>query len=129
MRNLIPIFVVGVGGCAGSVLRYLVSLLAQRYSISFPHGTLWVNLLGCLAIGAIATLAAATDAISPNTRLLLATGFCGGFTTMSSFIYELTGFLRENEYSYAAGYFGLTFFGCMAMFYAGSVLVKLLLKG
>lgn len=129
LRNLIPVFVVGAGGCAGSVLRYLVSLLAQRCSISFPHGTLWVNLLGCLAIGAIATLAATTEAISPTTRLLLATGFCGGFTTMSSFIYELAQFLREDEYAYAAGYFGLTFFGCMAMFYVGSLLVKLLLKG
>ena len=124
-----PILLVGGGGCVGSVLRYLVGLSAQRYSGSFLHGTLWVNLLGCLAIGVISTLAATTSAVSPNTRLLLATGFCGGFTTMSSFTYELSRFLRDEEYASAAGYFGLTFCGCVVMFYAGTFLVKLVLKG
>lgn len=123
-----PVLAVGAGGCAGSILRYLLSLIAQRYSISFPHGTLWANLLGCFAIGAIAALAAAGEILSPNARLLLATGLCGGFTTMSSFTYELAQFLRENDYLYATGYFALTAAGCLLMFFLGAAAVKLILK-
>ena len=123
-----PLLAVGAGGCAGSVLRYLLSLFAQRYSISFPHGTLWANLLGCFAIGAVAALAAAGEILTPNARLLLATGLCGGFTTMSSFTYEIAQFLRENDYLYAAGYFALTAIGCLLMFFLGAAALKLILK-
>ncbi|HOW97081.1 MAG TPA: fluoride efflux transporter CrcB [Kiritimatiellia bacterium] len=128
MRLLFSMLLVGAGGFVGSVLRYALALAAQRYSISFPHGTLWANLLGCLAIGAISALAAATEVLSPAVRLLLATGICGGFTTMSSFIYELAQLLRDNELWLAAGYFGLTLGGCLAMFWIGALAVKLLLK-
>jgi fluoride exporter len=128
MKNIIPILAVGVGGCAGSILRFLVSLLAQQYSISFPQGTLCANLLGCCAIGMIASLSSATELLSPTTRLLLATGFCGGFTTMSSFVYELAQFMREDDYFLAAGYFSLTLAGSMLMFYLGAFAVKAVLK-
>lgn len=128
MKLLASMLLVGAGGFAGSVLRYALTLLAQRYSISFPHGTLWANLLGCLAIGAISALAAATEVLSPAARLLLATGICGGFTTMSSFIYELAQLLRDNELWMAAGYFGLTLGGCLFMFWIGALAVKLWLK-
>jgi CrcB protein len=128
MRYLAPILVVGTGGALGSVLRYLLSLLAQRYSVTFPHGTLWANLLGCLAIGMVVTLATATESISPSLRLFLATGICGGFTTMSSFIYELVQFSKDHEYLYAGAYFSLTLFGCMAMFCLGAWLVQWTLK-
>lgn len=124
MRYLPAILLVGVGGFAGSVLRFTLSLLAQRFSVSFPHGTLWANLLGCLAIGGIAALAASTEVLSPAMRLLLATGVCGGFTTMSSFVYELVQLLRESDYFLAAGYFGLTIGGCVVMFWIGSLAVK-----
>lgn len=128
MRMLFSMLLVGAGGFVGSVLRYALALMAQRYSISFPHGTLWVNLLGCLAIGAISALAAATEVMSPAVRLLLATGICGGFTTMSSFIYELAQLLRDSELFLAVLYFGLTLGGCLLMFWIGAFAVKLLLK-
>ena len=128
MRYLTPILVVGTGGALGSVLRYLLSLLAQRYSVTFPHGTLWVNLLGCLAIGMVVTLAMATESISPSMRLFLATGICGGFTTMSSFVYELVQFVKDHEYLYAGAYFSLTLAGCVAMFCLGVWLVQWTLK-
>ena len=128
MKLLVPILAVGAGGCVGSILRFMLSLLAQRWSISFPHGTLWANLLGCLAIGAIATLASATETLSPTMRLLLATGVCGGFTTMSSFMYELMQLIRESEYYVAAGYLGLTLAGCALMFVLGSLAVKAMVK-
>lgn len=129
MKYLMPIVVVGSGGCVGSILRYLLSLAAQRCgAISFPHGTLWANLLGCLVIGIVVTVATATESLTPAMRLFLATGICGGFTTMSSFIYELAQFIRDQEYLYAGGYLVLTLVGCMTMFYLGALLVRAVLK-
>jgi len=123
-----PFLVVGVGGFIGSVLRYALSLLGQRCSVTFPHGTLWSNLLGCLAIGAVTALAAKTGALSPTMRLLLATGFCGGFTTMSTFTYEMFKFVQATEYLYASGYFLLTVAGCAATFCLGMAAVGFLTK-
>jgi CrcB protein len=124
MRFLVPMLVVGVGGALGSVLRFSLTLLAQRFSVTFPHGTLWANLLGCLVIGVVVSLATATESISPAMRLFLATGICGGFTTMSSFIYELAQFVRDHEYLYAGAYLSLTLAGCMAMFCLGAWLAQ-----
>lgn len=128
MRFLVPMLVVGAGGALGSVLRFSLSLLAQRFSVTFPHGTLWANLLGCLVIGIVVSLATATESVSPGLRLFLATGICGGFTTMSSFIYELAQFVRDHEYLYAGAYFSLTLAGCMAMFCIGAWLVQWALR-
>ena len=128
MRFLVPLLIVGAGGALGSVLRYSLSLLAQRFSVTFPHGTLGANLLGCLVIGVVVTLAATTESVTPTLRLFLATGICGGFTTMSSFIYELTQFVRDHEFMYAGAYLSLTLVGCMAMFCLGAWLVQWTLK-
>ena len=128
MKTAMPFLVVGVGGFIGSVLRYALSLLGQRCSVTFPHGTLWSNLLGCLAIGAVTALAAKTGALSPTMRLLLATGFCGGFTTMSTFTYEMFRFVQATEYLYASGYFLLTIVGCGAMLCLGMFAVSLITK-
>jgi fluoride exporter len=128
MKYLVPSLVVGAGGFVGSVMRYGLSILAQQYSISFPHGTLWANLLGCLIIGIVTAVASSTEILSPTMRLLLATGICGGFTTMSSFVYELVQLLRENDNFLAASYFLLTLLGCILMFWLGSVATRLILK-
>ena len=128
MKTLIPALIAGTGGFIGTVLRYLLSLAGQRMSFTFPHGTLWANLLGCLILGAVSALAAETEALSPSNRLFLATGLCGGFTTMSSFTYEMMQFVKESEYYYAAGYFILTIAGCAFMFYLGSLAVKYIVK-
>jgi CrcB protein len=129
MKTLVPFLAVGAGGFAGSVLRYALSLLGQRLSIAFPHGTLWSNLLGCLVIGALTALAAKTETLSPAMRLLLATGFCGGFTTLSSFIYEMFKFAQASQYLYASGYFLVTFLGCASAFCLGLYAVGLWAKG
>ncbi len=120
MRHWMPFIYVGMGGALGSVLRYLLSLLAQRFTVTFPCGTLAANLLGCLMIGVVVTLATSSAAISPAWRLFLATGICGGFTTMSSFIYELMKFVQDREFFYAGGYFVLTVVGSMVMFCLGA---------
>jgi CrcB protein len=128
MNTAMPFIVVGVGGFIGSVMRYALSLFGQRFSVTFPHGTLWSNLLGCLVIGVVTALAAKTEVLSPTMRLLLATGLCGGFTTMSTFTYEMFKFVQAAEYLYASGYFLLTMAGCAAMFCLGMFAVGLVTK-
>jgi len=129
MNKFAAFIAVGAGGFIGSVLRYLFSIAGQRFSITFPFGTLGANLFGCLAIGVITAIAAGSESISPVTRLFLATGICGGFTTMSSFIYETFQYLRDSEYLYAGGYFTVTLIGCALMFYIGTIAIKLIIKG
>jgi len=120
---------VGAGGFVGSGLRYGLSLAAQRFSVTFPHGTLWANLLGCLLLGGVMALATETEILTPHLRLFWATGLCGGFTTMSTFMYEMMQFTREAEYAMAALYFAGTLVGCAAAFWAGTLVLRWLMKG
>ena len=119
----LPLVYVGVGGFIGAVMRYLASLVTAGFSIVIPYGTLISNVLGCFMIGVIAALTADTEVLSPNARLFLATGICGGFTTMSSFVYELAQYVRTDQHLMAAVYLGMTLAGSILMFYLGAVLV------
>jgi CrcB protein len=119
---------VGLGGFAGSIARYGLSLAAQRFAIEWPVGTLAANVLGCLALGILTGLTARGEALSPAMRLALATGFCGGFTTMSSMIYETTEMIRTSEYLHATLYAAGTFLLCMTAFIAGVLLVRITIK-
>lgn len=95
LKNII---LVAVGGAAGSVLRYLLSGVVQEASGSaFPFGTMAVNVAGCLVIGFIAALAEAHGAVSADVRLILTTGFCGGFTTFSTFMNESLTLMRADN--------------------------------
>ena len=129
MKVVFSMLAVGAGGFAGSVLRYGFSLAGQRLSVTFPHGTLWANLLGCLLLGAVMALAAETQILSPGARLFWATGLCGGFTMMSTFIYEMSRFGQDAEYWVAAVYFAATLAGCALAFWAGTLAIRLLMKG
>ena len=120
---------VGAGGFIGSMLRYGLSLAGQRFSVTFPHGTLWANLLGCWVLGVVMALAAETEILSPSARLFWATGLCGGFTTMSTFMYEMSRFAQDSEYWVASGYFAATLAGCALAFWAGTLAIRLLMKG
>ena len=83
------ILLVGVGGAAGSMLRYLTALLVNRYANShFPWATFTVNILGCFLIGLLFGLLDKQQVANQNIRLLLITGFCGGYTTFSAFSIE-----------------------------------------
>ncbi|MDH3895428.1 MAG: CrcB family protein, partial [Chromatiales bacterium] len=87
------------------------------------YGTLTANLLGCFVIGFLMQLVVAFNWPSPMGRLFLATGFCGGLTTLSSFVYELHAFMQDKEYFYASLYFGGTLLGSVLCFYLGVLLV------
>ena len=107
----------------GGVSRYGMTLATQNFAmLSLPLGTLVSNLAGCLLIGLIAGIGASSQVLSTEARLLLATGFCGGFTTMSSFVYELGQFIQDKEYFYASSYFVATLVGAGVAFLLGLLL-------
>ena len=129
MSVILPFVYVGLGSMLGGVSRYGMTLATQNYAaFSIPYGTLISNLLGCLIIGLIAGFSGKTELLSTEMRLLLATGFCGGFTTMSSFVYELGQFVQDKEYFYASTYFSATLAGAGLAFLLGLVLSDLLMS-
>lgn len=120
MVAILPFVYVGLGSMLGGISRYGMTLATQNFAImSMPFGTLLSNIAGCMLIGLIAGIGATTQVLSTEMRLLLATGFCGGFTTMSSFIYELGQFIQDKEYFYASGYFVATLVGAGLAFVLG----------
>lgn len=122
--GLLAALYVGLGGFLGAIARYLLSLASAGFSLALPWGTLLSNALGCFALGVIVALAGDGELIPPGARLFLATGFCGGFTTMSSFVYELAQYARTGELMLAAFYLGATLAGSFTLFYAGLALVR-----
>lgn len=95
MRSLIYIF---IGGGVGSVFRYLIQLAINQSVITkLPLGTLVANIIGCFLIGAFYSLSERLN-LSNEIRLLFTVGFCGGFTTFSTFSTENLNLLRENLY-------------------------------
>jgi protein CrcB len=82
------ILLVGFGGAVGSVMRYLLSVLGANYfKGTFPIATFITNFLGCLIIGLLIGYFGKNTELNPQLKLLLITGFCGGFTTFSTFTY------------------------------------------
>lgn len=96
---MLNIILVGVGGAVGSGLRYIFSGLAQRYfsESTFPVGTLFVNVVGCAAIGVLSEVAEARGALSSEARTFLFIGLLGGFTTFSTFANESSNLLRDGQ--------------------------------
>ena len=120
MVAILPFVYVGLGSMLGGISRYGMTLATQNFAVmSMPFGTLLSNIAGCMLIGLVAGIGAATQVLSTEMRLLLATGFCGGFTTMSSFIYELGQFIQDKEYFYASTYFVATLVGAGLAFVLG----------
>ena len=93
------VFLVGLGGFIGSVLRYLAGGYVQQLtrSIQFPYGTLAVNVIGCFIIGFLSQLADARGVFTVESRAFVFVGVLGGFTTFSTFGNETLNFLREGE--------------------------------
>jgi CrcB protein len=121
MKNLLLVF---VGGGFGSVLRYVFGKFLNNSQTGFPYGTFAANILGSLLIGIILGLAAKNNSLSQSQTLLLATGFCGGFTTFSTFAYENHLFLKSGDFTSFAIYTIASFvIGFLAVF-LGLYLVK-----
>jgi fluoride exporter len=117
----LKLFWVGIGGFAGSVLRYLVSGWVQESSrsVSFPYGTLAVNVVGCLLIGGLSYLADERGLLHAEARLFLIVGVLGGFTTFSAFSNETFALLRAGEFVPAAANVLLSVFLCLTAVWLG----------
>ena len=123
MKQFLLVF---IGGGIGSVLRYIIGKALNSSQTGIPYGTFTANILGSLLIGIILGLAAKNQALTQNHTLLLATGFCGGFTTFSTFAYENHVFLKAGDFSSFALYTIASFIiGFLAVF-AGIFLVDYL---
>jgi CrcB protein len=96
-------FGVAAAGAAGSVLRYAIGLAFARLPLAFPLGTLLVNVLGAFLIGLFARWLSA-PALDPAWRIAVTVGFCGGFTTFSTFSAELITMAQEGRLARAAAY-------------------------
>lgn len=91
------LLLIGTGGFAGSVCRYLLTkFVAVKWPMAFPFGTFAVNVLGCFLIGIVMGFSFHSS-MSTQTRLLLATGFCGGFTTFSTYSLEIFELYQKGE--------------------------------
>lgn len=96
---MFKLLVVGIGGFAGAISRYLVSGLAHRFFDGrFPYGTLLVNLIGCFVIGLTMYLVQSRGLFSSNVRLFLTIGLLGSFTTYSTFAYETFEMLLDQRF-------------------------------
>ncbi|MCB1104788.1 MAG: fluoride efflux transporter CrcB [Opitutaceae bacterium] len=97
---------IALGGAAGSVSRYWLSTaIDTRTASAFPWGTLAVNVIGSVLIGFLANLTIGDRFIgSPQLRFFLMTGFCGGYTTFSSFSLQTLTLMKDGEWPMAAAY-------------------------
>lgn len=126
MLNLV---LVGVGGAVGSICRYLVGLGALRLmGPAFPWGTLIVNLVGSFLIGVLVELIVARFAASTELRLLLVTGFLGGFTTFSSFSLDAFALYERGDVLSALAYVAASLVLSLAAVAAGVVVARSVLQ-
>ena len=127
-RPVDVILSVAVGGAAGSVARYLLTGALQERSASvFPVGTLAVNVSGCLAIGFLMRIVLDTGEFSPTARALVTTGFCGGFTTFSTFAWEAISAVEEGAVRRALAYVGSSVVLGLAAVWLGSAAAQMVL--
>ena len=121
MKHLLLVF---IGGGFGSTLRYLIGKSLNSPTTGIPWGTFTANILGSLLIGIILGLAAKNNTLSESQTLFLATGFCGGFTTFSTFAYENHVFLKAGDFGSFAFYTIASFIIGFLMVFLGMFLVK-----
>lgn len=105
MKQFLLVF---LGGGLGSVLRYWISKSLNSSFSNFYLGTFLVNSIGCLIIGILIGLTLRYNYITQNQTLLLATGFCGGFTTFSTFALESNLLFKESSLLHMSLYMGLS---------------------
>ena len=119
---------IALGGVAGTLARYgLEGWIHSRAGGGFPTGTLTVNLAGSFLLGFVLRIATGAALLSPDLRAGLTIGFCGAFTTMSTFSYEAAALLGDGDYARAALYMGATIAGCIAAVIVGTALANKLL--
>ena len=119
---------IAAGGAVGCLSRYyLTQFIQQRAGADFPAGTLLINITGSLVLGFLMRYALQSGAISAETRAMLTTGFCGGYTTFSTFSYETALMINDGEYARAALYVGSSVAGSLVAILLGFAAANFLL--
>lgn len=117
--------IAGLGGFIGTCGRFLVGKLAHHiFSSPFPYGTFAVNVIGCFIIGIFFGMVEKTHLISSNMNVFLITGFCGGFTTFSSFSDDMYLLLQNKHWGYFSLYLGLSIILGIVLVWVGRSLIK-----
>lgn len=125
--DLSLLLAVGVGGAVGSVSRYMLTYLIQSRQLSpFPSATLLINVTGSLLLGFLARYLA-DSVVNAETRLLLMTGFCGGYTTFSTFSYETLRLIENGDHRRAGFYAVLSVVLSLGATFGGSALARMAL--
>ncbi len=125
VKHAAPLALVGVGGLLGSMARYAVALQFMPAATGFPWSTFSVNMLGSFLIGLLSELAVSTTIVSPEARLFLVTGFCGGFTTFSAYMYEYSTLMKDGQLFYSLLYLAGSILGGLIALYTGTLIAKL----
>ena len=123
MKEFLLVF---LGGGLGSIARYLVSKIYAFWQWPFPFATLTANFLSCIVFGLIIMLGAGRLSNNPNIRLLMLTGFCGGFSTYSSFTFETVELFKSGNNFLALSNIMLNFSLSVCGLYLGMLLAKIL---
>ena len=111
---------IAAGSAIGGMSRYLVGGLVQRMlDTTFPAGTLLINVTGSFLLGAILRYGVETPTLTPELRAFLTLGFCGGYTTFSTFSYETVALLEDGEWGRAGLYIGLSVLLSLAATFLG----------
>jgi CrcB protein len=113
----VTLLLVGVGGAFGAMTRYLLAVrLYRELGLEFPWGTLGVNVLGSALLAVVLGLVEERDMFSPQTRSLITTGFLGGMTTFSTFVFEGWQYVRDDDPLRAFAYVGMSLAASFAAF-------------
>lgn len=119
------LLLVGLGGGTGSILRYLTSAFVSRYlPATFPWATFTVNIAGCLLIGIIIGMLERQQVLNNDLKLLLITGFCGGYTTFSAFATENFNLIQNGNSLVAMLYIAASIAAGIIAVWGGLALIK-----
>jgi CrcB protein len=120
------LLLIGSGGFLGSISRFLASRYMQNnFPSAFPFGTMFVNITGCFLLGLVYGISERSNFFNPGWKMFLTVGFCGGFTTFSTFANENLAMLRDGDFFHFLLYTGLSVFLGISATFLGVLITKI----
>ena len=127
MRSLSDVLIISIGAVFGANCRWLISRWAAKFiSPLFPFGTLFINVTGSFIVGFFMIWSTQRVLLDPRWRLLIAVGFCGAFTTFSSFAFETMAYFQQGQWMMMAANFVSNNLLCLGAALAGMALARVL---